>query len=37
MKTVAQIVIVEMGLKNVKLIFTGGVDGGRGWIEDVKH
>jgi UDP-glucose 4-epimerase len=36
-KTIAQIVIDEMGLKNVKLIFTGGVDGGRGWIGDVKN
>lgn len=36
-KTIAQIVIDEMGLKNVELIFTGGVDGGRGWIGDVKN
>jgi UDP-glucose 4-epimerase len=35
-KTIAQIVIEEMGLKNVKLTFTGGVDGGRGWKGDVK-
>jgi UDP-glucose 4-epimerase len=36
-KTIAQIVINEMQLKNVKLIFTGGVDGGRGWKGDVKN
>ncbi len=36
-KTVADIVIEEMGLKNVKLTFTGGVDGGRGWMGDVKN
>jgi UDP-glucose 4-epimerase len=35
-KTIAQIVIEEMGLKNVKLTFTGGVDGGRGWKGDIK-
>ena len=26
-----------MGLKNVELKFTGGVDGGRGWKGDVKN
>jgi len=36
-KTIAQIVIKEMDLKNVKLTFTGGVDGGRGWKGDVKN
>jgi UDP-glucose 4-epimerase len=36
-KTVAQIVIREMKLKNVKLTLTGGVDGGRGWAGDVKN
>ena len=36
-KTIAQIIIEEMGLKNVKLTFTGGVDGGRGWVGDVKN
>jgi UDP-glucose 4-epimerase len=25
-----------MGLRNVKFIFTGGVEGGRGWLGDVK-
>jgi UDP-glucose 4-epimerase len=36
-KTIAQIIIEEMGLKNVKLTFTEGVDGGRGWMGDVKN
>ena len=36
-KTIAQIVIEEMGLNNVKLTFTGGVDGGRGCKGDVKN
>ena len=35
-KTIAEIVIKEMKLKNVKFKFTGGVDGGRGWKGDVK-
>jgi len=34
---IAQIVIEEMGLKSVKLRFTGGADGGRGWKGDVKN
>jgi UDP-glucose 4-epimerase len=29
--------VEEMGLKDVKFVFTGGVDGGRGWIGDVKN
>lgn len=37
MKTIAQIVIREMGLENVELTFTGGVDGGRSWKGDVKN
>lgn len=36
-KTIAEIVVKEMGLKKVKLKFTGGVDGGRGWKGDVKN
>jgi len=36
-KTIAQIVIEEMNLKNVKLTFTGGIEGGRGWKGDVKN
>ena len=34
---IAHTVIEEMKLKHVKLKFTGGVDGGRGWIGDVKN
>jgi UDP-glucose 4-epimerase len=33
---IAQIVSQELGLENVELKFTGGVDGGRGWAGDVK-
>jgi UDP-glucose 4-epimerase len=36
-KTIANIVVGEMGLKDVKFVFTGGVDGGRGWVGDVKN
>jgi UDP-glucose 4-epimerase len=36
-KTVASIVIQEMGLGNVRLRFTGGVSGGRGWVGDVRN
>ena len=36
-KTIANIVVEEMGLKNVAFFFTGGVDGGRGWKGDVKY
>jgi UDP-glucose 4-epimerase len=36
-KTIAEIVVEEMGLKNVQLRLTGGVDGGRGWKGDVKN
>jgi UDP-glucose 4-epimerase len=35
--TIAKMVIEEMGLKDVRLNFTGGVDGGRGWRGDVKN
>lgn len=35
-KEIADIVCREMNLKGVKYIFTGGVDGGRGWKGDVK-
>lgn len=34
---IAQTVTQEMGLKNVRLTCTGGVDGGRGWKGDVKN
>lgn len=35
-KRIAEIVCEEMGLKNVKFKFTGGINGGRGWRGDVK-
>jgi UDP-glucose 4-epimerase len=35
-KTIASIVAEEMGCKEIKFKFTGGVQGGRGWIGDVK-
>ncbi len=34
--TIAGIVVEEMGLKDVEIKLTGGVDGGRGWKGDVK-
>ncbi|MCS7138499.1 MAG: NAD-dependent epimerase/dehydratase family protein [Crenarchaeota archaeon] len=33
---IADMTIELMGLKNVEKVFTGGVNGGRGWIGDVK-
>jgi UDP-glucose 4-epimerase len=35
-KEIAEIIVNEMNLKNVEFIYTGGVNGGRGWIGDVK-
>lgn len=35
-RRIAEIVIEEMGLHDVALRFTGGTDGGRGWLGDVK-
>ena len=35
-KAIAETVITAMKLKNVDLKLTGGVDGGRGWVGDVK-
>lgn len=35
-KKIAEIVAEEMGLQDVRFVFTGGVDGGRGWLGDVK-
>ena len=35
-RRIAEIVANEMGRGNVPLRFTGGVDGGRGWMGDVK-
>lgn len=34
---IAEVVIEEMGLRDVKVDFTGGVEGGRGWKGDVKE
>jgi len=36
-KTIANIVVEEMGLKDVKLIFRSGTADGRGWIGDIKN
>ncbi|RLE60620.1 MAG: UDP-glucose 4-epimerase [Thermoprotei archaeon] len=35
-RRIAEIVVEEMGLKDVRIYYTGGVDGGRGWKGDVK-
>jgi UDP-glucose 4-epimerase len=35
-KRIAQVVVEELGLRNVKMSFSGGVDGGRGWFGDAK-
>jgi len=35
-KNIAKIIIEETHLPNVNIIFTGGVDGGRGWKGDIK-
>jgi len=35
-KTIANLVIDEMKLKQTSIFYTGGVDGGRGWKGDVK-
>lgn len=34
---IGEIVVEEMGLDGVEFRFSGGVDGGRGWIGDVKN
>ena len=34
---IAEIVAEEMSLDDVEFNFTGGVDGGRGWVGDVKN
>jgi UDP-glucose 4-epimerase len=36
-RAIARIVIEEMGLRGTELRFTGGVDGGRGWVGDVRN
>lgn len=33
---IGEIVVEEMGLRDVEFVFTGGVEGGRGWRGDVK-
>ena len=35
-KDIARIVAEEMRLRDVEFVFTGGVEGGRGWLGDVK-
>jgi len=35
-KRIAEIVSKEMGLQDLEFRFTGGVNGGRGWMGDVK-
>lgn len=36
-REIAEIVTEETGLKNVEYVFTGGVEGGGGWVGDVKY
>ena len=36
-REIAETVVEEMRLKGVGFRFTGGVDGGRGWVGDVKN
>ena len=36
-KKIAEMVVEEMRLSNVKFTYTGGVNGGRGWLGDVKY
>ena len=36
-QSIANIVAEEMGLAKVKHIWSGGIDGGRGWVGDVKQ
>lgn len=35
-ETIARLVLEKMDLKNTRLHFTGGIDGGRGWRGDVR-
>jgi len=35
--TIARLVVEEMGLENVEFKLTGGVNGGRGWLGDIKN
>jgi len=36
-KTIASIVADEMGIKETRFRMTGGAEGGRGWIGDIKN
>jgi UDP-glucose 4-epimerase len=36
-REIAGMVVDEMGLRDVRMHYTGGVDGGRGWKGDVKN
>ncbi len=35
--SIASIVIKNVSSENAKIITTGGVDGGRGWVGDIRH
>ena len=35
--SIANIVIKNVSSKNTKIVTTGGVDGGRGWVGDIRH
>ncbi|MBI3639016.1 MAG: NAD-dependent epimerase/dehydratase family protein [Thaumarchaeota archaeon] len=35
--SIAKMVVKNMDLENTKIITTGGVDGGRGWVGDIKQ
>jgi len=36
-REIAEVVVEELGVKGVVFRFMGGVDGGRGWVGDVKN
>ena len=36
-REIVEIILVKLGYSNVKKNFTGGIDGGRGWVGDVKE
>jgi len=36
-KAIANAIVEEMGFRRVKLHSTGRVDGGKGWVGDVKN
>lgn len=35
--SIARMVADELRLRDTQFIFTGGVEGGRGWVSDVKN